>query len=232
MGSRRRHPPPRNFEPNILWHITSLSSTCLRPDPIILSSSRPCPFCFQLYICTITFVLFFVGKGCHPNGIPVYYGHDEAFRTSYCGADAWHQWDGHIFANYIREFAPDVVLANWALIHRMWMQTMDEMNAFVDKLAGHLDDMVASGVPLPRYRFWLSAPAIASEREPHCVLERGIMYSAALRRVLEPRGWVEIDWLAMTTAWGLHIRDGLHPGPMHLRMSMNLILHHICHGEG
>lgn len=40
--------------------------------------------------------------------------------------------------------------------------------------------------------FWLSAPALVSEREPHCVLERAQRYNAVLREVLQPRGWIEV----------------------------------------
>ena len=44
-----------------------------------------------------------------------------------------------------------------------------------------------------RHMFWLSSPFLVSEREPHCVLERGLQYSKALRDLLEPRGWVEVS---------------------------------------
>ncbi|CAM9241557.1 unnamed protein product [Choristocarpus tenellus] len=173
-----------------------------------------------------------ISAGCSKGILSGYYGHDEVSGTSYCGLGASPAADGQPFVKYIKQFAPDVVLANWSLIHRLWHLSMDEMNTFVESLAGYLDDMVASGAPVPRYRFWLSAPAMTSERQPHCVLEKGIMYSAALRQVLEPRGWVEIDWLSMTAAWGLYIPDGLHAGSVQLRMSTYLMLHHICHGEG
>ncbi|CAM9376724.1 unnamed protein product [Discosporangium mesarthrocarpum] len=82
-----------------------------------------------------------------------------------------------------------------------------------------------------RYRFWLPTPGVASEREPHCVLERGILYSDILRGVLEPRGWTELDWTSMSAPWLMRIRDGLHPDPMTQRMAAYLLLHHLCHAE-
>lgn len=41
--------------------------------------------------------------------------------------------------------------------------------------------------------FWLSTPFLVSEREPHCVMERGLRFTKALRDTLEPRGWIEVS---------------------------------------
>lgn len=43
-----------------------------------------------------------------------------------------------------------------------------------------------------RFKFWLPLPYIVSEREPHCVHGRAGKLNAALREVLEPRGWIEV----------------------------------------
>lgn len=55
------------------------------------------------------------------------------------------------------------------------------------------DDDVVLCVLVHRYMFWLSAPFLVSEREPHCVLERGLQFTKALRGLLEPRGWTEVS---------------------------------------
>lgn len=44
-----------------------------------------------------------------------------------------------------------------------------------------------------RHMFWLSTPFLVSEREPHCVMERGLQFTNALRDMLEPRGWIEVS---------------------------------------
>lgn len=77
-------------------------------------------------------------------------------------------------------------------------------------------------------RFWLSAPALVSEREPHCSFERAAMFSARLRLVLQPRGWIEIPWQEMTLAPSLSLGDGMHHSQNLGREFMRLMLHHLC----
>lgn len=53
-----------------------------------------------------------------------------------------------------------------------------------------------------RHMFWLPAPFLVGEREPHCVLERAIRFNALLRELLEPRGWIEVS-AASIEPWAL-----------------------------
>lgn len=49
------------------------------------------------------------------------------------------------------QFKPDVVLANWAIVHRLWHHTFDEFEVFMRQLARQLDDMEERDVHRPRY---------------------------------------------------------------------------------
>lgn len=42
------------------------------------------------------------------------------------------------------QFSPDVVLANWALVHRLWHASLDEIDAFLKDVANSLDQLEAS----------------------------------------------------------------------------------------
>lgn len=53
---------------------------------------------------------------------------------------------------------------------------------------------------LRRYMFWLPLPFLVSEREPHCDLERAVQFNAAMRKVLQPRGWIEVSILFLTVS--------------------------------
>ncbi len=65
-----------------------------------------------------------------------------------------------------------------------------------------------------RFKFWLSAPFLVSEREPHCTLERGINFNEGLRAVLKPRGWIEVSCTARADLllwWRLHFERRVCP---------------------
>ncbi|CAM9780585.1 unnamed protein product [Ascophyllum nodosum] len=155
----------------------------------------------------------------------------KAFMTRYCGFNALWQAKGDEIRKLVDTFAPDVVLANWAVTHRLWHRSIKEFGAFAENLGKQLDAMAKSNAHKPRYMFWLSAPFIVSEREPHCVLERAANFNAVLRAVLEPRGWIEVDWMSMTRKWAFDINDGMHHGQPPARMMAYMLMHHICHGE-
>eukprot|EP00903_Cladosiphon_okamuranus_P007973 g7695.t1 len=152
-----------------------------------------------------------------------------AVTGRYCGVEAYWQLKPGQLRNLISSFKPDVVLANWAIVHRLWHHTFEEFGVFLRQLANQLDDMAQKDPHRPRYMFWLSTPFLVSEREPHCVMERGLQYTKALRDTLEPRGWIEIDWVSMTRKWGFDIADGMHHGPPPTRMLAYLLVHHVCH---
>lgn len=42
------------------------------------------------------------------------------------------------------QFSPDVVLANWSLVHRLWHASQDEIEKFLADVAKSLDDLEAS----------------------------------------------------------------------------------------
>lgn len=173
-------------------------------------------------------------QGCSgPN--TKYYGHDDKSNTHYCGMECWWQSPVDILQKLIVQFSPDVVLANWSLVHRLWHASQDEIEKFLADVAKSLDDLEASTGATgahPRYKFWLPLPFLVGEREPHCVLGRSDRLNAGLRRVLQPRGWIEVDWQAMTKKWALDIPDGMHHGAQPTRMLAYLLMHHICHGDG
>ncbi|CAM9772851.1 unnamed protein product [Scytosiphon promiscuus] len=129
----------------------------------------------------------------------------------------------------IASFHPDVVLANFALVHRIWHLSVREWEEFLEDLGKALDEMVAADEHLPRYFFWLSSPFLVSEREPQTTQVRAEMFDEALRNLLEPRGWIEIDWMAMTRKWALEVFDGMHHNWKSQRMLAHIITHHICH---
>ncbi|CAM9783422.1 unnamed protein product, partial [Ectocarpus fasciculatus] len=198
-----------------------------------------------------------IGEGAKESagcvGGPIqYYGearhqdeHDGSGSTAttnrYCGVESyWQVKSGQVrnlvtsasgCARYGPRFEPDVVLANWALVHRLWHHTFDEFQTFLKQLGRQLDGMTEKDGHRPRYMFWLSAPFLVSEREPHCVLERGLQFTKALRGLLEPRGWIEIDWASMTRKWGVDILDGMHHGQPATRMLAYLLMHHVCHAS-
>ncbi|CAM9166423.1 unnamed protein product [Scytosiphon promiscuus] len=167
-----------------------------------------------------------------PRGCTLY-DENEAPNTGwpmrYCGNSAKETDDADTLPQRIASYEPDVVLANWALIHRMWHHSLDEFEAFLKELGKELDSMAGRRHHHPRYMFWLSAPFLMSEREPHDTLERGRQFNAALRNLLEPRGWIEIDWMYLTQKWGPDIYDGMHYHQPATRMLAYLLMHHICH---
>ncbi|CAM9444106.1 unnamed protein product, partial [Ectocarpus sp. 12 AP-2014] len=193
-----------------------------------------------------------IGEGAKESGCvggPIqYYGearhqdeHDglgsPATTNRYCGVESyWQVKPGQVrnlvtSASGCSRFKPDVVLANWALVHRLWHHTLDEFQTFLKQLGRQLDGMTEQDGHRPRYMFWLSAPFLVSEREPHCVLERGLQFTKALRGLLEPRGWIEINWVSMTRKWGVDILDGMHHGEPATRMLAYLLMHHVCHAS-
>ena len=48
------------------------------------------------------------------------------------------------------QFKPDVVLANWALVHRMWHHTFEEFESFLRQLGRQLDGMTEKDGHRPR----------------------------------------------------------------------------------
>ena len=48
------------------------------------------------------------------------------------------------------QFKPDVVLANWAIVHRLWHHTFEEFEAFLGQLARQLDGMAKEDAHIPR----------------------------------------------------------------------------------
>lgn len=49
------------------------------------------------------------------------------------------------------QFKPDVVLANWAIVHRLWHHTLEEFDVFLKRLARQLDGMIEEDAHRPRY---------------------------------------------------------------------------------
>ncbi|CAM9836849.1 unnamed protein product [Scytosiphon promiscuus] len=156
-------------------------------------------------------------------------GTPRTLKNHYCGVEAYWQAQPGPVRNLIKSFEPDVVVANWAMVHRLWHNTFEEFQGFLKELGRQLDGMAKEDKHRPRHMFWLSAPFLVSEREPHCVLERGLQYNEALRGLLEPRGWIEIDWVSMTRKWGVDILDGMHHGQPPTRMLAYVLMHHVCH---
>ncbi|CAN0389991.1 unnamed protein product [Pylaiella littoralis] len=156
----------------------------------------------------------------------------EANGQAYCGAASMWQAEPGPLRSLISSFKPDVVLANWAFVHHLWHTRLEDFEAFLEQLGKQLDDMAEQDGHRPRfvYMFWLSSPFLVSEREPHCVLERGLQLSKAMRDLLEPRGWIEIDWISMTRKWSVDILDGMHHPEPATRMLAYLLMHQICHG--
>ena len=57
---------------------------------------------------------------------------------------------GH-FRHRQNQFKPDVVLANWAIVHRLWHHTFEEFEVFLRQLASQLDGMTQKDAHRPRY---------------------------------------------------------------------------------
>ncbi|CAN0322266.1 unnamed protein product [Pylaiella littoralis] len=174
-----------------------------------------------------------IGTGAAPAGCvgePIqYYG--EADDQAYCGVGAsWPFQPGQV-RSLVSSFKPDVVLANWAFVHQLWHTELEDFEVFLEQLGEQLDGMTGQDGHRPRHMFWLSSPFLVSEREPHCVLERGLQFTKAMRGLLEPRGWIEIDWVSMTRKWSLDILDGMHHTEPATRMLAYLLMHQICHGS-
>ena len=98
-------------------------------------------------------------------------------------------------------------------------------------------------------RFWLNAPALVTEREEHDTYARAQLFNKAAREVLEPQGWIELDWMNLSIArafdstqgvrvpitytdaefgWGT---DGMHHQSNTYRMLVQVIANVICNGK-
>ncbi|CBJ31518.1 expressed unknown protein [Ectocarpus siliculosus] len=97
-----------------------------------------------------------IGEGAKESGCvggPIqYYGearhqdeHDGSGSTAttnrYCGVESYWQVKPGQVRNLVTSFKPDVVLANWALVHRLWHHTLDEFQTFLKQLGRQLDGM-------------------------------------------------------------------------------------------
>ncbi|CAM9822703.1 unnamed protein product [Ectocarpus sp. 6 AP-2014] len=180
--------------------------------------------------------------GC-PAGFYMDDGNDDAetsgdgspIKYRYCGLSGFHYSKDDAIRDYILSFRPDVVLANWGMIHKLWHHDFGgEIAHFFENLGKTLDKMTENGEFRPRFLFWLSSPFLVSEREPHCVLERAVQFNDGLRAVLEPRGWIEasarlrVNWTTLTKKWALDIQDGMHHGKHATRMLAHLLVHRMC----
>ncbi|CAB1102936.1 unnamed protein product [Ectocarpus sp. CCAP 1310/34] len=174
-------------------------------------------------------------------GLPIKY--------RYCGLPALYDSKDDAIRDYILSFRPDVVLANWAMMHKLWRHGYgSEITPFFENLGRTLDKMTENGEFRPRFLFWMSSPFLVSEREPHCVLERAVQFNDGLRAVLEPRGWIEasarlrvqwmnydscfftfeVNWTTLTKKWAVDIQDGMHHLKHATRMLAHLLVHRMC----
>lgn len=55
------------------------------------------------------------------------------------------------FPRFFYQFKPDVVLANWTIVHRLWHNSLEEFGGFLKSLGNELDNLAASGGHIPRY---------------------------------------------------------------------------------
>ncbi|CAM9119979.1 unnamed protein product [Ectocarpus sp. 8 AP-2014] len=176
-------------------------------------------------------------------GCPTGFYMDDADTSSggspikyrYCGLPALYNSKDDAIRDYILSFRPDVVLANWAMMHKLWHHGYgSEITHFFENLGRTLDKMTENGEFRPRFLFWMSSPFLVSEREPHCVLERAVQFNDGLRAVLEPRGWIEasarlrVNWTTLTKKWAVDIQDGMHHLKHATRMLAHLLVHRMC----
>ena len=69
------------------------------------------------------------------------------------------------------------------------------------------------------------------EREEHDTLERAVRFNAIARRLLAPKGWVEIDWFHMTISRAYDstkASDGMHHKHNIVRNLVQVIAHMLC----
>lgn len=49
------------------------------------------------------------------------------------------------------QFKPDVVLANWAIVHQLWHTSLEDFEGFLEHLGKQLDSMVEKDGHRPRF---------------------------------------------------------------------------------
>ncbi|CAN0079946.1 unnamed protein product, partial [Pylaiella littoralis] len=65
----------------------------------------------------------------------------EANGQAYCGAASMWQAKPNAFRSLVSSFKPDVVLANWALVHHLWHTSLEDFETFLEQLGMQLDGM-------------------------------------------------------------------------------------------
>lgn len=73
------------------------------------------------------------------------------------------------------QFKPDVVLANWAIVHRLWHHTLEEFGVFLKRLSRQLDGMTEEDAHRPRY-IW--------SVHNNCSLSNGVYYQIVTFEIL------------------------------------------------
>ena len=126
------------------------------------------------------------------------------------------------------------------MMHHLWHMNVTQFEAFVqsniidpvDGVEGMFEDLYDGHAP--PLKLWLNAPALMGEREEHDTLERAARYNAIARRMLSPKGWVEIDWFHMTMSRAYDstkARDGMHHTPNIVRNLVQVIAHILCYDD-
>eukprot|EP00903_Cladosiphon_okamuranus_P010157 g9617.t2 len=172
--------------------------------------------------------------GCPPTHYGRYLqypGGTDSPPLRYCLVKDHSEGSAEVLPKLIASFKPDVVFANWSLVHRIWHLSREEWEDFVQEVGRELDAINERGDHRPRMKFWLSAPFVVSEREPQITVERAVLFNAALRSMLQQRGWIEVDFMSMTRKWALETFDGVHHEWQVQRMLAYVLTHHICHDE-
>eukprot|EP00935_MAST-01C_sp_MAST-1C-sp1_P000719 g719.t1 len=89
------------------------------------------------------------------------------------------------------EEAPEVLIANFNLMHKMWHLSLAEWTQEIKVIARRgalLAEQATNATGGKRFvRMWLSAPALVSEREEHVTYERAKRFNAAAREALQRR---------------------------------------------
>jgi len=60
-------------------------------------------------------------------------------------------WFPAIHLLSVHQYKPDVVVANWGLLHHMWHESVEEWEDFLEDLGKELDGMKERGEHQPRY---------------------------------------------------------------------------------
>lgn len=131
---------------------------------------------------------------------------------------------------------PDVVVINFWLNHKMFLQNMTDLHASISHEAFETDRILESlQCPNGRPRMYYLTPVqMISERQLHLTTERSVAVVEWMRETLTPRGWVELDYQRLATARlfdSTCAEDGLHPAH-NVRVNLaQAFANHLCFGD-